>query len=167
MAWADMVGASGGNILGQVGSFIEASKTQKEKKAWQRYNNAMLNIQNAQNQNALTINERMAAERSSIMGFQIRKSEYLTSASVEASAAASGTIGRSVNLALLDVHRNAAVADERRLRDLDYQYLQTDAQRRNSAMAVALKTDYATIPSPNPLSYALDFGVSMAKEYKK
>lgn len=167
MTWSDMVGASGGNALATLGSYIQADKDAKEKRAWQAYNNKMVRLQNAQNQNAINVNERLAIERSSLQEFNIRKSELLTVASVEVAAAASGTVGNSVNRAIFDVQRNAAVASANRQRDLDAQFLAFDQQRVNSAMSAELSLNREVIPSPNPATYLLGFGSDMVGEYRK
>jgi hypothetical protein len=153
MAWTD-IALSGAKSLG---SFILSSAEAKNKRKWQKYNNAMLMLQSGQNNNVLTDNENMARERSAEEAFLIRRSEYITKASVEVEAAASGTVGRSVNMVLFDVGRNAAVADRDRQRDLDLQYLGFDNQRRQLAMETKMSLDTSDIPNPNPFSAALGF----------
>jgi len=151
--WMDL--ALGG--VKSIGSYLVASAEAKNKRRWQKYNNTMVMLQGAQNQNTLTDNENMARERSAEEAFLIRRSEYITKASAEVAAAATGTTGRSVNMILFDVGRNAAVADRDRARDLDLQYLGIDNQRKQVALQTKMSLDMTDIPNPNPFSYALDF----------
>ena len=153
MAWADLA-ISGAQ---SIGSYILQAAEAKNRRKWQKYHNTMLNLQAAQNQNTLTDNENMARERSQEEAFLIRRSEYITKASVEVAAAATGTTGRSVNMVLFDVGRNAAIADRDRQRDLQLQYLSIDNQRRSVALDAKLAQDNTHIPSPNPFSAALGF----------
>lgn len=153
MSWTDMALSGAKNI----GSYILANADAKNKRKWQKYNNTMLRLQSGQNQNTLTDNENMLRERSQEEAFLIRRSEYITKASVEVAAAATGTAGRSVNMVLFDVGRNAAIADRDRQRDLQLQYLGIDNQRKSEAMGLAMSIDQTNIPNPNPFGYALDF----------
>jgi hypothetical protein len=159
MAWSDIALAG----VQTVGSYILQSRDAKSKKKWQKYQNAMVRLQGAQNQNVLTDNENMARERSAEEAQLIRRSEYITKASVEVEAAATGTTGRSVNLALFDVGRNAAIADANRQRELDLTYLGIDNQRRQLALEVALSQDTTQIVGPNPFASLLDFAGSVGK----
>lgn len=153
MAWADLAL----NGIQSVGSYILASREAKNKRAWQKYNNTMVSLQAGQNQNTLTDNENMARERSQEEAFLIRRSEYITKASAEVAAAATGTTGRSVNMVLFDVGRNAAIADRDRSRDLQLQYLGIDNSRRNVELQAKMSMDLTDIPNPNPFSAFLGF----------
>lgn len=153
MAWAD-IALSGAQ---SAGSYILSAAQAKNDKKWQKYKNSMLALQAGQQQSVLTDNENMARERSLEEAYLIRRSEYITKASVEVEAAATGTIGRSVNMVLFDVGRNAAVADRDRQRDLDLQYLGIDNQRKQVAMSAKMSMDNTNIPAPNPFSAALGF----------
>lgn len=153
MAWADL--AIGG--VKSFGSFIVAAREAKNRRKWQAYNNAMVNIQAGQNQNALTINENMLRERSAEEAFLIRRSEYITKASAEVAAAATGTTGRSVQMVMFDIGRNAAVADRDRQRDLDLQLLQIDESRKQVQLQAKMSMDLSDNPGPNPFSAMLGF----------
>lgn len=153
MAWADL--AIGG--VQAIGSYIVQAQEAKNKRAWQKYNNAMTMLARGQNENAVTANENMARERSQEEAFLIRRSEYITKASAEVAAAATGTVGRSVNMVMFDVGRNAAIADRNRQRDLELQYVQFDNQRQNIELQAKQSLDLTDIPNPNPFSTMLGF----------
>lgn len=155
MSWGSLLLAGAPKAIGQIGSFITAGLEAKTQKRWQAYNNALVRLQNAQNQNAITTNEGMIIERSAEQEYAIRKSEYMTKASTEVSAAASGTTGRSVNAVLFDVGRNAAEASRKREQDLQYQLLGTQQQRESSNMQTEMQQDYTRIPKPSTADLAL------------
>lgn len=136
--------------VGSVVNYITASQDAKTQRKWQAYNNALVRLQNGMNQNAITTNEGMAVERASEAEYAIRKSEYITKASAEVSAAATGTTGRSVNAVLFDVGRNAAKASADKQRDLDYQMLGFQQQREQSNLQTEMQIDNSRIPGPNP-----------------
>lgn len=156
-------------LPGAVGSlvgYITASQDAKQQRKWQAYNNALVRLQNAQNQNAITTNEGMATERASEAEYAIRKSEYITKGSAEVSAAATGTIGRSVDLVLFDIGRNAAKASADKARDLGYQMLGFQQQRESSNLQTEMNIDRASIPGPNPADMVMGLTTPFAEAYK-
>jgi hypothetical protein len=164
--WSDLA-LSGGLALLRTGmSYSQASEDAKSKQAWQSYKNTMTQLSNANNQNILTTNANIARDSSSEQAFQISRSEYLTTAQAEVSAAASGVGGRSVNDVLFDVERNASSAQAARQRDLNSQYLQIDNQRQQSNFQTAMQMDYSPIPQPNPATYMLNFASDVTKLYQ-
>lgn len=164
--WSDLALSGGLAALRQGTSFIQAQKDADAKRAWQEYKNTMLQMSGANNQNILTTNANIARNSSSEQAFQISRSEYLTSAQAEASAAASGTGGRSVNDVMFDIERNASFAQSRRKQDLENQYLQIDNQRQQTAFQVASQMDYSPIPEPNPATHMLNFATDITKLYQ-
>lgn len=153
--------------VGSVVNFITASEDAKSQRKWQAYNNALVRLQNATNQNALTTNEGMAVERASEAEYAIRKNEYITKASVEVSAAATGTTGRSVNAVLFDVGRNAARASADKARDLDYQLLGFQQQRELSNLQTEMQIDHSRIPGPNPADVVLGLTTPFVDSWQK
>lgn len=151
--WADIFMSAGTNI----GSYFAARNKAKADRQWQKYNNAMTRIQDGQNQNALTTNELLARRRHKQQAVQIQKSEFSTKASVEVSAAAAGTVGKTVNMMLFDVTRTANEAQNRNDQELDDTFMQINHQRQQSAMGAQMNLDLRSIPSPSPLTYALGF----------
>lgn len=167
MAWSDMALDGGLSALRQGVSFIGAQQTADAKKAAQKYKNGMIALSGANQQNAITTNENMASDRSNDLAFEIDKSDYVTSAKAEVQAAAAGTGGRTVNMTMFDIDRNAANAQTQRLRDLNDQYVVDDAQRRNTAFQVATATDNNFIPEPSGAALALGLGTTAIDTYRK
>lgn len=153
-------------IFQSVGSFIAAGQKAESDRKWQDYNNKMTRLQDAQNQNAITTNWNMRKERKVMQLQQVRLSENATSATVEVNAAASGTIGRSVTMALKEVSRNGARARAAIEKDDQQQDAQSDNQRLQSAMQTEMQLDLRHIPGPSPASLMLGLGtglINMAK----
>lgn len=144
-----------GDALGAVGGFIAAQRKAESDRKWQAYNNKMVRLQDAQNQNSITTNENMRKERKATQVMQVQMSERATSASAEVAAASTGTIGRSVNMVLFDIGRNAASARQAIEKDDDWQDAQTDNQRLQSAMQAEMQVDLRQIPGPNPATMML------------
>jgi hypothetical protein len=154
--WADnaMLAVSG---LKSLVGYSDARKQAVQDKKWQNYNNAMVRIQDAGNQNAITTNENIAREKATSDKFAVRKSAYITKASAEVSAAAAGTTGRSVDIALYDIGRNEAMMIDSVGKDLEAQYLQFTNQREGSAMQAKTSQDFRGLPQPNAATYMLGF----------
>lgn len=161
--WADIFMSAGTNI----GSYFAARSKAKADRKWQQYNNAMVRLQDGQNQNTLTTNELLARRRHKQQAIQIQKSEFATKASVEVSAAAAGTTGKNVNMMLFDVTRTATEAQARNDTELDDTFLQINHQRQQSALGAQMNLDLRSIPSPSPLTYALGFAGDAYKALEK
>ena len=161
MAWtSQQMGGFIGDVGSQIGGFIAKSKQAKSDKRWQKYNNAMVKLQDSMNQNVLTTNENISREATLEKRFQIRRSEYQTTATATVAAAASGTIGRSVNSVLHDIHKNAAEADANAAQDFELQKLQIDEQRKQSGMSAQMQLDLREIRGPSPIALALGIAAS-------
>ena len=157
----------GFQALQAFGSYIAANKKAAADRKWQAYNNKMTRLQDAQNQNAITTNELMRKERKQEQLINIQKQERETLASAEVSAAASGTIGRSVNMVLFDINRNAAAARGAVERDDQYQDVVTDNQRMQSAMQTELQMDLRQITGGSASSLMLGLGSALVTATKK
>lgn len=164
--WTDLAISGGLSLLRNGMAYSDAKKSSEAKQAWQSYKNTMTQLSNVNNQNIITTNENLARSKSIDQAFQIDRSEYITSAQAEVSAAASGTGGRSVNAVMFDIEHNASVAQSRRRQDLEDQYLQFDNQRQQSQFQAAMSMDYSPIPEPNPATYMLNFATDAYKLYK-
>jgi hypothetical protein len=164
--WTDLAISGGLDLLRQGIAYNDAKKAADSKRAWQAYKNTMVQLSDANNQNIITTNENLARANSVEQAFSISRSEYLTSAQAEVSAAAAGAGGRSTNDVLFDIERNATSAQARRQQDLRDQYLQADNQRNQSRFQAAMSTDYSPIPEPNPATYMLNFATDAYKLYR-
>lgn len=162
--WAQhaMLAVSGAKgLLG----FMDQRRQAEADRKWQKYNNTMVAIQDAGNQNTITINENLARAKAGQQAAAIRKSAYQTKASAEVAAAAAGTTGRSVDIAIYDIERNEALALEAVGRDLETQYLQFDNQRQGSAMQAKMSKDFRGFPMPNPATAMLGFATDAYNIY--
>lgn len=155
MALGLQVLSLGLNALQQVGSYQAAKAKAKSDREWQEYNNKMVRINDALNQNTLTTNQNMRNERTAMQKIQLQRSEYATGAKVEVAAAATGTVGRSVDAALREVRTNAADARAELDRDNLYQDLQIQNQRMLSTFQAESSIDLRTIPNPSAASMML------------
>ena len=164
--WADLAVSGLDSFFKRTGSYIQAEKEAKAKRQWQEWKNAMTRLADANNQNAITTNERLTEDRVSRQRFNVRRSSYMTAAQAEASAAAENTAGRSVNMVQFDIERNASMQQANLTADMEAQYAQFDNQRLSSAFQAAMNQDYTFIPSPNPATYMLGFSSDIVNSYK-
>jgi hypothetical protein len=165
--WADLVISGAQSLIKQGLSYSAAQQQAKSARQWQAYKNAMVKLADANNQNAITTNEVLLEGRVSNQRFQINRSKYITSGQAEAAAAAVETEGRSVDMVVFDIERNASMQQANVTADLEAQYMQHDEQRRSSAFQAAMQTDYTYLPNPNIATYALGFATDMTNSYKK
>lgn len=156
MSWADwqIQGALGG--MKAVGSFILRSRQAKADRAWQAYNNALTRMQNAQNQNAITMNETLLAERNVRAKYAVQQSSYATQGQAEMAAAAIGAEGNNVQRVLLQIKKNESRELAALDRDFDAQALQLAEQRNASDLQTEMQIDYRQIPKPNIASDLLN-----------
>lgn len=150
-------------VTGYIQSAREASYKQKIKE----YNNQMVRLADANNQNAITTNQNLAVERSTRTAFAIERSHYATTGKAEVAAAASGTAGRSVNQTMFQIDRSAAEAEASRKSDLDAQLAGFSQQRLNSNMQARQATDISFIPQPNPAATMLGLTGDLIKVYNR
>lgn len=155
------------SALSSLTSFITAGKQAKQDRLWQEYNNKMLKLQNAENQNIITTNDLMRRDRKHTQLMQIEKSETATIATAEAQAAASGTIGNSVNAALREISVNASNAKQAIERDDDLQDVQSMNQRFQSNMGMEMQMDRRVISGPSTASLMLGIGEGLIKATAK
>lgn len=165
--WANMAIEGGLSALKNGMAYRNAKQQAESARLWQTYKNTMTKISDGQNQNALTTNENLARERAKRSRWDIEKSEYLTTAEATVAAAASDTGGRSVNMVMFDIERNADAARAKVDRDLEGQRLQIDHQREASSFQAAMQMDYTPIPMPDATTYALGFATDMYKTYSR
>ena len=165
--WADLALSGAQSLIKQGMSYQAASTKAKADRQWQAYKNAMVKLADANNQNAITTNEVMLDRRVANQRFNIERSEYMTAGQAEASAAAAGTGGRSVDMVVFDIERNASMQQANVTSDQEAQYAQHDEQRRNSAFQAVMQQDHTFIPSPNLATYALGFASDMTNAYTK
>lgn len=150
-------------LLDTFGSFGAAMSKAKTDRAWQAYNNKMVNLQRAQAQGAITTNALIRKEAKQGELMQVQLSERATKASAEVSAAASGTEGRSVDMVLFDIDRNAARARATIETNDDYADEATQISRIQTDLQAAAQLDTRTISNPNVGSLLLGIGSNVLK----
>lgn len=157
MAWSQFAMEAGGSALQHGLSFITAQREAKSRKRWQDFRNRMLRFANAEQQNTITLNERMTIQRSAMEAKAIKDSARLTGASTAVAAAAAGVSGRSVVQTMNQVRRNASMAEQRRELDLRQQLLGYQTQRESMNMQVVQQTEYDPIPKPTGAAQLMGF----------
>jgi len=163
--WANWQTQGALSVVKTVGSYIAASRQASSDRAWQKYNNQMTRLQNANNQNNLTENENMLIERTSREAYNIRVSEYKTEASADVASGAIGAEGNSVNLVMKDIQRNAAKAHSALTTDFNYSVESIRNQQEQSAFQTELQLDKKSIPSPSIATSLLGSVADVTSEY--
>lgn len=156
--WTDFQAQSFLGGIKAVGSYIVASRQARADRAWQKFNNTMTRLQDARNQNALTVNENMLVERSVRESFALSESAYKTQGAATAAAAAVGAEGNSVDRVMLDLQRNETRAQQALATDFEYQAMGIQQQREASHFQTEMQIDYKQIPKPNIAQSLLEFG---------
>lgn len=162
--WSDQqFGQAAVSAVGNIFDFLQKDKQAQSDQAWRNYDNAMAKIGDANNQNTLTINERLADDHAALQRLAISKSAFSTQGDIVTAAATANTSGRSVQRSLLMAAHNAntqlnSVAD-----DLEKTYLQIDEQRRQSTMQAVESQDFTAIPRPTGASQILGFAGDLRK----
>lgn len=154
MAWW-MAASAGLNLLSAANSYAADKAQSKAQRAWQAYTNKMVDLSATVSQNAITANELLTADAFTRQAFQQRQDSILTRARVEASAASAGVKGRSVNLSVRNVLRNAAAREAERQEQFRISQMDTTQQRMGVALQAAMQKDYSYIPKPKAASYFL------------
>lgn len=159
-----MLGAQVGLAALSANAAGAASEQQyKANKKWQKYENTMLRLSDAQNQNAITQNQTYATMASAAAALEIDKQLIQQRGQATVEAAAAGVGGGSVASSVRAVTRSAASLEYARQEELKAQYLGFDAQRRNSAFNAKMSMDESYIPKPSPLSTILGFAKDVTK----
>ncbi len=144
--------------LSTAGSFMsyKAEKAQyKAKKQWQEYNNKMLRIVDASNQNAITTNTINMQQSATLQAINNQRSSILAAGAAAVSAGAAGVEGNSVNMTMFDIQRNGAVAEYTRALGVSQAHDQFAQQRLQSATSAHMQQDFSYIPKPSLASAVL------------
>lgn len=165
MSWWLFAGASALSLLSAGSSYGAAAAEAEARTAMQEYNNKMAHIADAMNQNAITTNVTLAIQESAKQATQLQQQAMQVTGQVEVQAAATDTVGRSVNQALKAVARGAANQEYARREDLKTQFMQADEQRRQSALSAKLQEDHSYIPEPDAASTLFSAGASILGAY--
>lgn len=155
MAWWALAGSLGLNFISAESQKMADKHAFKAQTLVREYNNTMVRLSDAQNQNAITTNQLLASQAFADEAIQIKRGSLITQAKTEVSAAAAGVKGRSVNQAMFAVMRNASEREYQRQVNMASANLAFDQQRRGSAMGAQMQQDFSYIPKPRSASYYL------------
>jgi hypothetical protein len=144
-------------------SFLAKRREAKAQASWDRYHNAMANIQGAQAQNAITDNVAINREKHAENEVMINKSRLMAAAKVKANAAAVGVAGGAVESTIFDIGRNAGNKLASEDKRMSVSLLASDQQRRGIAMQTMLSQKTVT-QSPSILSGLANMGMSILDE---
>lgn len=144
--------------IGALSTGYEYSMAKARAKAAEQaqvYNNKMARISNAMNQNAITTNVSQAIRMSARQAGQIQQQGQALASAVSTQAAATSTVGNSVQQSVLAARQSEASAEYSRQEALQASFVAADYQRMNSAMAANMAQDYSPIEKPNAGMYAM------------
>lgn len=164
MAWSEWQINAGVSGIKAIGSFIQQSRQAANDKAWQKYNNAMVNIQDKVNQNNITTNQNMAVERQVREKFALNAAKYQTEAKAEVASAAMGVEGNSVDMVMRDIASNESRMQSQLDVDMNYQLVGFKQQRKASALQATMAMDHTQIPKPNFAQSLLEWGAGVAND---
>lgn len=163
--WSNLAASGTLKAFEAVGSYLIANRQAKSDEKWRKYNNALTQLQGAMNNNALETNENMLIERNVRDMYTINQSEYKTKASATVAAASLGVEGRTVDMALADIGKNAARARSDRINELEYEQLSIQNQKLMNHMQVELQLEKTPVPRPSLASAALGLGADIGTEW--
>ena len=156
-----LMGQGGLQVLGAVGSHMQKEAMAKYQRGIQRYNNKMVNLSNAMNQNAITDNLSTQRSKFARMAVDLEASKLASVASAEVSAAAANMSGNSVKQTIMDIQSHAAGKEFNRKTELNSMLAAGDQQRNNSSMSAKMQQSYNYIPGPSAAESALNLGTSL------
>lgn len=147
--------SAGLNLLSASSQYAGDKAQYKAQKAWQQYTNKMVDLSATVSQNAITANQLLAGDAFVNQAFQLRADTIFTRAKVEASAAAAGVKGKSVNRSIRQVLSNSASREAERQESFRTTMLGFDQQRMQVELNKVMQKDYSYIPKPKAASYFL------------
>lgn len=131
----------------------------------QEYKNKMTMLSAAQQQNTITQNVTAAIQSSAMQATDIQKKVQEAVGATEVAAAATGTTGRSVDMAITNAERSGASQEYARQQQLQNVFDSADTQRQNVAMQAVMQQDltwYQNPQAPNPILTAIKLGLGAA-----
>lgn len=133
--------------------YLSAQKEASARKAMQKYTNRMVDLSNAASQNTITENEIQDRQSLADQAFLNKRAALEQAGTTEVAAAAAGVEGNSVNSAMFDVTRQAAMVEGRRQLEYASHMLAFDTQRTNTDNAAVMQKDNSILPSPSVGNY--------------
>lgn len=154
----------GGSVISAIAGYRQARQTVKYQRRMQDYNNKMVSLSDALNQNAITNNVSTQMQKFAMAAVELKANAIQTSAQAEVAAAAAGVEGNSVEATIMDIQANAAGREYNRQNELKAMFNSATSQRQNSVWQARLQKDVSYIPSPSLMSYVLKAGDEAMKK---
>lgn len=165
MHWGWMAASIGVSLLGMGAGSAGSAAAAKAQEKWQKYRNTMVQLSNANNQNAITVNTVREMQKSAREAMSIQEAGMAQTGASEVQAAAAGVQGRSVRATTMNLERGQLHAEETRKQNLQDLFVQETYSRRNSGFAASLQQDYSYIPQPSSVSSMLGLGANVLGKY--
>lgn len=143
-----MLASAGFNMAGGLFEFFGARKRAKYARKVQKYNNKMVRLSDANNQNAITVNAVQTVRQSARAALDIDIAGMEQEAEAAVSAATAGVAGNSVDAVMRNLSRSSAQAEYARKESLKAAYVSIDASRANSALSATMQQDTTHIQKP-------------------
>lgn len=121
--------------------YANAKAQMEYNRKMQEYRNKMTMLSVAQQQNTITQNVTSAIQSSANVAADIQKKVQEAVSATEVAAAATGTTGRSVDMAQTNVERAGAAQEYARQQQLNNVFASAETQRQNVAMQAVMQQD--------------------------
>ena len=133
MAWQLAAAQVGLSFLGGMASKSAADARAAQKRAWAEYSNKLTMLSQARNQGIVSENIVLAGRMSTRHAVNIQKNAMKAKATTEVYAASNQFAGGSIDDLLLDLTRNAAMAEDNRQDELFNTMVNFQYERENIA----------------------------------
>lgn len=164
MPWAFAAVAAVG-VMSAMSSWQAGTKQANAEKAYQRYRNKMTKLSDAQNQNAITQNVTNAIQASAKQAVENQSAAIQAEGTARVASAAAGSGGNTASRSMWAVERTVANIEYQRQEGLKDMFLNSEVQRKQSAMNAALQVDKSYIPTPSSASLILGVAKAVVSSY--
>ena len=137
------------DAIAAYGTFSASKAKADAQRAVQKFNNKMVNIANAMNQNVISTNTTLNIQQSARKAVALDRNELTAVGAATVSAAAAGVRGNSVDSTIDNVQRGAGLLEHQRELDLEQQFDQQFNQRLNSSFSARQNQDTSYIAKPS------------------
>ena len=137
------------DAISAYGSYAADKARTTAQKAVQKYQNTMVNIADAMNQNVITTNTTLNIKQSARKAIALDRNELTAVGAATVNAAAAGVRGNSVDNTVDSIQRGAGLLEHQRELDLEQQFSQQFNQRLNSAFSAKQNQDRSYIAKPS------------------
>lgn len=143
--------------------YANAKAQMEYNRKMQEYRNKMTMLSAAQQQNTITQNVTSAIQASAVVATDIQKKVQEAVGATEVAAAATGTTGRSVDMAKTNVERAGAAQEYARQQQLNNVFASAETQRQNVSMQAVMQQDLNWYQNPaQPSEFSALAGIAGA-----